>query len=145
MDHLSDEKKHFIDTFLEAPRLARMATVDKQGQPHVVPVWYGWDGESIWISAYADTRKIKNLEENPLISIAVDEVGESEKTSAVILEGQAQLLREPREFLRGQFLWIYKRYVGEEHIMEKTYQEWIEDPLNTLIKLTPRKVSTWNW
>ena len=24
-----------------------MATVDKQGQPHVVPVWYGWDGEMI--------------------------------------------------------------------------------------------------
>jgi hypothetical protein len=32
MDHLSDEKKHFIDTFLEAPRLARMATVDR-GSP----------------------------------------------------------------------------------------------------------------
>jgi hypothetical protein len=29
--------------------------------------------------------------------------------------------------------------------MAKDKQEWIEDTLNTLIKLTPQRVFTWNW
>jgi nitroimidazol reductase NimA-like FMN-containing flavoprotein (pyridoxamine 5'-phosphate oxidase superfamily) len=58
---ISKEKKEFIDTFLQEPLLARIATADRAGQPHVIPVWYGWDGESIWISSYSNTSKIKDL------------------------------------------------------------------------------------
>lgn len=144
MDQLPKEKQQFINTFLEAPRLARMATADRQRQPHVVPVWYAWDGESMWISAFADTRKIKDLEENPLISIAIDEVNAKGTTNAVILEGKVELLREPKEFVQKQYLWIYTRYLGEERVLEKTYQDWIKDPLNTLVKLTPQKIFTWS-
>ena len=31
---------------------------------HVVPVWFGWDGESIYISAFRSTRKVKELIRN---------------------------------------------------------------------------------
>jgi predicted pyridoxine 5'-phosphate oxidase superfamily flavin-nucleotide-binding protein len=39
MNQLPDEKKQFIDIFLAQPHIARMATADKEGHPHVVPVW----------------------------------------------------------------------------------------------------------
>jgi PPOX class probable F420-dependent enzyme len=122
-----------------------MATANKDGQPHVVPVWYAWDGNTLWISAYADTRKVKDLQENPLISVAIDEVSADGKTQAVILEGKAELLRGPAELLQRQFTWIYSRYVGADHVSEPIYQDWIHDPLNALIKLTPAKVYTWSW
>ncbi len=142
---ISEEKKQFINTFLEEPLLARIATADRSGQPHVIPVWYGWDGESIWISSYSNTRKIQYLEENPKIAIAIDVAGEEGETRAVIFEGQADLVKGPSDFLRKQFLWIYIRYLGEEGVLEKSPQEWIADPHNLLIKLVPEKIITWKW
>ena len=142
---ISKEKKQFIDTFLEEPLLARLATADRGGQPHVIPVWYGWDGESMWVSSYSNTRKVSDLEENPKIAIVIDIAGEKIDTKAVILEGQAELVKEPPEFLRKQIIWIYKRYLGEEGVLDKDPQEWITDPHNMLIKLTPEKVITWQW
>jgi len=145
MDQLPEDTQTFVNDFLTPARIARMATADKLGQPHVVPVWYAWDGKSIWISAFSSTRKVKDLEENPLISIAVDEASEDDHASAVILEGNAELLHEPRAFIEKQFYWIYARYVGDEGIWGKAPEEWIKDPLNTLIKLTPKKIWTWHW
>jgi len=142
---ISEEKKQFIDTLLEEPLLARIATADRSGQPHVIPVWYGWDGESIWISSYSNPRKIQDLEENPKIAIAIDVAGEEGETRAVIFEGQADLVKGPSDFLRKQFLWIYIRYLGEEGVLEKSPQEWIADPHNLLIKLVPEKIITWKW
>ncbi|NMD28034.1 MAG: hypothetical protein GYA81_08730 [Chloroflexi bacterium] len=145
MQALPQEKREFINTFLSEPLIARMATADKSGQPHVVPVWFAWDGSALWVSAFSSTRKVKDLEENPLISVAIDETKDDDATRAVILEGKAELLREPAEFLKRQFTWIYARYVGEEHVGEAKYQDWIVDPENTLIKLVPLKVFTWKW
>jgi PPOX class probable F420-dependent enzyme len=144
MKTLTEEKKKFINEFLEEPLIARMATVDGKGQPHVVPVWYGWDGQSIWISSFSNTRKVNELKSNPKISVSID-ASINGRTKAVILEGEVELVSEPGDFLRKQFHWIYERYLGEKGVMEKEPQGWIEDPQNLLIKLTPKKLFTWNW
>ena len=145
MNDLTDEKTTFINKTLDKPLIARLATADLNGQPHVVPVWYAWDGKSIWVSSFSNTRKIKDLQNNPKISVAIDTSDDGGKTRAVILEGKAELVIEPRDFLRKQFLWIYTRYMGEDGVKEKQPQEWIEDPHNLLIKLTPEQVFTWDW
>ena len=145
MKKLTEEKRKFINAFLSEPLIARLATADKKGQPHVVPVWFAWDGSALWVSAFSSTRKVRDLEENPLISVAIDETRPDGTTLAVILEGRAELLRGPADFLRRQFTWIYARYVGEDRVHEAKYQKWIDDPENTLIKLSPTKVFTWRW
>ena len=145
MNEISDDKKVFIDSFLEGSHIARLATADREGKPHVVPVWYAWDGESIWISSYSSTRKIKNLEENRYVSIIIDVTGGKGETKAVLFEGVAQLVKEPRDFLRDKFYWIYKRYLGAEGVRANNPQEWIEDPQNLLISLKPEKIFTWKW
>ena len=143
-DNLIDNKS-FIDSFLEGAHIARLATADREGRPHVVPVWYAWDGENIWISSYSSTRKINNLEDNKYVSIVIDVTGGEGGTKAVVLEGKAELVKEPRDFLCDKFNWIYKRYLGEEGVLEKSPQEWIYDPQNLLIQLKPEKTFTWNW
>lgn len=130
---------------MEGSHLARLATADREGRLHVVPVWYAWDGESIWISSYSSTRKISNLEENQYVSIVVDVTGGEGETRALLFEGTAKLVKGPRDFLRDKFYWIYKRYLGEEGVYAKSPQEWIEDPQYLLVCLKPEMVFTWNW
>lgn len=59
---IEEDKKAQIEEVLKEVVLARLATANsKTCQPHVVPVWFLWDGESIWISAFNSTRKVKNF------------------------------------------------------------------------------------
>ncbi len=137
------EKEILINELLNKTLIARIATVDQQDRPHVVPVWYGWDGECLWISAYSSTHKVRNIEKNPWISVVIDTTTNHLDNQAVVLEGRAELVREPREFLREKFTWIYTRYLGEEGVLAKDPQEWIQDPENLLIKLKPEKITSW--
>jgi len=135
--------KKSISLFLERVLLCRLATVDVKGHPHVVPLWYGWDGESLWISAYSSTQKIRHIRQNPYISVVIDSTINHSDNQAVVLEGKAELICAPRDFLEEKFIWIYKRYLGEEGVLAKDPQEWIKDPENLLIKLTPERVMSW--
>ena len=142
MEKLNQSKK-LIDKFLDRVLIARIATVDADNHPHVVPVWYGWDGESLWVSAFRSTQKVRNIQHNPMVSVAIDTTTDHVDNQAVVLEGKAELVEGPREFLREQITWIYTRYLGEEGVLKEEPQSWIEDDENLLIKLTPEKVMSW--
>ena len=145
MNNLPEDKQLVMNQVLSQPLIARLATADQNNQPHVVPVWFGWDGEFLWISSFSNTRKIRDLQQNPKVSVAIDVSGEDGKTKAVIMEGRVELVVEPRDFLRNQFAWIYTLYLGEDGVKAKDPQEWIEDTHNLLIKLSPEQVYVWNW
>ncbi|MEJ5312014.1 MAG: pyridoxamine 5'-phosphate oxidase family protein [Anaerolineae bacterium] len=144
MISLPVERKSKIDTFLAAPLLARFATASPETlQPHVVPVWYEWDGETLWISSYESTRKIGELRANPRCAVVVDVAESVDGVSAVVLEGQAELITEPREFVRDMALRIYTRYMGPEGVLAPEPQEWANSPENLIIKVTPEFVKVW--
>jgi len=145
MKQIPAEKKAAIDVFLAEPLIARLATVDSGGQPHVVPVWYGWDGESLWISSFISTRKMGDLRHNPRISVAIDIAYGDNQNKAVIFEGAAAVISEPRDLVASQSEWIYKRYLGEQGVLAQSPQSWIVDPENRLIKLTPDRVVAWGF
>jgi len=145
MKPLSKEKIAFMNSFLNRPLIARMATADSSCQPHVVPVWFGWDGKSIWISAFSSTRKVKELNLNPKISVVIDVAEENANTQGVLFEGTAEIIGKPLELVQKQSRWIYTRYLGEKGVLEKDPQSWIHDPENRIIKLTPDFIHTWSY
>ena len=52
-------------SFLEKPLLARMCTIDSDGYPHAVPVWFMRDGDQIVIISVRATRKVGHIQANP--------------------------------------------------------------------------------
>ena len=121
---------------------ARLATADPRTmQPHVVPVWFEWDGERIWISSFRSTRKIREIRRNPRISIVVDVDNGPLGTCAVTMEGRAELIADP-EVVVPRSTTIYARYLGEEGVKDPEPASWIVDPENLLICLAPEKVYT---
>jgi nitroimidazol reductase NimA-like FMN-containing flavoprotein (pyridoxamine 5'-phosphate oxidase superfamily) len=104
-----------IQEFLSIPRLARMATI-QNGKPHLVPVWYFYDGTNIMVSAPKGTKKTKNLQSNPNVSIIIDivdgrveDLSYATKAKAVIIEGIAKLEDDTdSSFVRK----TYERYTG---------------------------------
>lgn len=134
--------KGWVQELLSEPLLARLGTANPTtAQPHVTPVWFAWDGESLYISAFISTRKAREVSENPRISVLIDT---KEPTRAVLLEGVAEVIVETVEVERISE-WIYARYVGEAEVKGDPYTGWARDPENRIIKLKPEKVFAWKW
>ena len=50
-----------VAEFLKGAHIAALATVRPNGRPHVVPVWYEYDGKEFTISTFRGTQKLLNL------------------------------------------------------------------------------------
>ena len=63
---------------LRSTRVARLATVDGDGQPHLVPVTFAVDGDLIYTAVdhkpkkSTNLRRLKNIRENPKVALLAD-------------------------------------------------------------------------
>lgn len=136
-----------LDAFLNNAILARLSTAARskedpaQFQPHTTPVWFLWDGESLYISAFTSTRKVKEVRRNPFISVLIDVMDSIEGVTAVLMEGRSEWITES-SLVQEMSRVIYTKYMGEG-VSAEAPQSWIVDPENSIIKLTPSKIYTW--
>ena len=131
-----------IDTFLALPSLARIATVRPDGRPHIAPMWFWWDGSSIFMETGPDFVKTRNLRANPRAAISVDITEGGLRFKGVILEGTVELL-EDRQFVLDTCTRIYTKYLGEEGSRSPTPQHMINSE-HVIIKLTPQHIASWD-
>jgi general stress protein 26 len=143
-DAVKSDRKPLIESVLAEAVLARLATTNpKTMQPHVVPVWFMWDGEYVWISSFVSTRKIQELKHNPRGAVLIESRQEGGKLQAVLLEGTVELVTQPRQLVSEIASRIYIRYLGPEGIKDPEPQSWLNDPENLLIKLIPERIISW--
>jgi PPOX class probable F420-dependent enzyme len=87
-----------------AARIARLATVREDGRPHLVPIVFAVDGETIYSIADPkpkrglDLLRHRNIAANPAVSLLVDEYEESwERIWWVRVDGTGQVVEEGSE------------------------------------------------
>ena len=74
---------------MAAAREYWVATVRPDGRPHLTPVWGLWLEGAFYFGSGPQTRKARNLSENP--NVAVHPAGED----VVIVEGVAEVVTDP--------------------------------------------------
>jgi PPOX class probable F420-dependent enzyme len=79
--------------FLAEPNLCRLATIDPDGSPHVVPAWYHWDGQRFLIGSQADDHKVRNLRRDPRASVEID--SDVRRKRGILARGRAILIDGP--------------------------------------------------
>ncbi len=92
------------ERLLRDARVARLATADATGRPHLVPVVFALRGERLYIPVDhkpkkspdpGSLRRIRNLRENSRASLLVDHYEEAwAKLAWVRVDGRAELLTE---------------------------------------------------
>jgi PPOX class probable F420-dependent enzyme len=91
--------------FLNAERVARLATADAHGVPHVVPVCYALLDETIYITIDEKPKRhdrplkrLRNIGENAAVAVTVDRWDEDwSRLAWVMLHGHAEILEHGRE------------------------------------------------
>lgn len=100
-----------IDGFLARESTVWLSTVRPDGAPHLVPIWFSWDGREILIASKPGAQKVRNLRVNPTVMLAL---GEAEEDFDVgLMEGRAELLDRPAaEVLPASHLAKYSAHMA---------------------------------
>jgi hypothetical protein len=87
-----------------------VVTVDGDGQPHSMPVWGVWSGESFWFSCSPNALKARNIAANPRVVVTG-----SDTVEVVSVEGTAVATTVPYEVAVA---WAHKYGDGSQSVDE---------------------------
>lgn len=105
-DRLSAFSKAELGYLLDGRRLGRVATVGKDGTPHVVPVGWSYNREHDAIEVggrdFARTKKFRDVERSGRAAIVIDDLASTDpwRPRAVEVRGRAEAIHEPRPLIR---------------------------------------------
>ena len=103
--------------FIESGRVGHLATADRGGAPHLVPVCYALCGDALYITIDEKPKRqdrplkrLRNILENPQAAFLVDRWDEDwRRLGWVMLRGAAEILAAGAEHDRAQEL-LCRRY-----------------------------------
>ena len=127
------------DEFLKKQKILRLATLDKKGDLHIVPVWYLYSKKRIYIGTNTKTEKAKNIKNNRKVSFCVDVGINSPDIFGVMGQGNAKLIREKNdvEKIGKMILLRYFKTLGNKSAQE------ILDDTDCIIEIIPKNYSVW--
>ena len=132
----TEMSEHEIRAFLaEGTRTGKLATTMRDGSPHVMPIWFVLDGDTIVFNTGSDTVKGRALRRDPRVSLVVD--SEQPPFAFVHVRGTATISEDPAELLRFATL-IAARYMGSERAEEYGRRNAV--PGELLVRLDPERV-----
>ncbi|MCA9971659.1 MAG: PPOX class F420-dependent oxidoreductase [Anaerolineales bacterium] len=103
-----EECKAFL---MAAPRTAKLATVRADGRPHVAPIWFWLDGDTLLFTTWHESVKARNMRREPRVSLCVDD--EQPPFSFVLVDGEASF-DDDADALRHWATRIGGRYMGAD-------------------------------
>lgn len=97
--------------FLAGRHTMSVATIGKDGRPHLVAMWYGFlEGDpAFW--TYARSQKVANLRRDPRITCLVETGGSYEELQGVELVGQGTIISDEATRMTVAAS-VYERYTG---------------------------------
>ena len=132
MVKLTEEQRHFL---LEAIKTGKLATVRADGRPHVVPIWYHLDGDTIVFNTGNTSVKAANMRRDPRVMLCIDD--DRPPFAFILIEGTATL-SDDLETVKHWATRIGERYMGEDLAEAYGKRNGVEGEL--LVRVTPTKV-----
>jgi hypothetical protein len=119
-----------------------VATVGSDGSPHVTPLWFAWDGDSLWLTSIVKSQRWTDLGKDGRVSVIVDAGQDYMELRGVEIRGVAEPVGEvPRtgdpvpELDRPERIYADKYAGGVVH----------HDGRHAWLRIRPEKIVSWDF
>lgn len=132
-----------IRAFLEEQRILQVATIDHDGWPHLVAMWYVLVNDQIVFWTYAKSQKALNLQRDARLTCLVESGERYEELRGVQIKGRA-VINDDRETVQRIGEDIYKRYTGgplNDNIRQMVAAQ---APKRVLVFVEPVEIVSWD-
>ena len=125
-----------VRSFLQQPRIARLATIGSDGYPHIVPIYFMLEGNDILFGSDRDNRKIRNALSNPKGAVVIG--GERTDEAGYMIQGDLAIEEHESSFTRRMLYRYEPEEEAEEHLAEFSNSDLV------VIRLKPRScIKVW--
>ncbi|MFG1944971.1 pyridoxamine 5'-phosphate oxidase family protein [Nonomuraea sp. NPDC048826] len=88
-----------VAAFLEEGRKLQLATINSDGTPHLVTMFYGLDKGRITFWTYAKSQKALNLSRDPRVSCLIELGDDYDELRGILVYGRVTVLDRPEDIL----------------------------------------------
>jgi len=127
-----------LDRFLAKEPVVWLSTVRPDGAPHLVPIWFTWDGTSLLVFSKPGAQKVRNLRVHPVAMLAL---GEPEDDFDVALaEARVELFDAPATELPDAHI---TKYADRMASLGLSPEEFIAT-YSQVLRITPTRSLPWH-
>jgi PPOX class probable F420-dependent enzyme len=127
-----------VQQFLSTKEVVLLATVQPDGAPLAMPMWFLHDPASLTMISVDGLAKVRNLRRDPRVCV-VAEAADARGIRGVTVRGRAEFLADTpeRRALADRFL---EKYAPR---LEKLWAARTMPPNRVMFRIAPEKVSAW--
>lgn len=126
------------DSFLREQRKCALATLDRDGFPHIVAMNYVWRDGAFWMTSYGKAQKVVNIGRNPKAAVMVEAGSAYAELKGVMARGACEVIDDP-ERVREVFSWL-----GEGRQTPRPAAAQQSATKRVVLKLEPRRIASWD-
>jgi PPOX class probable F420-dependent enzyme len=133
-----------IASFLEQGRMLAVATINPDGAPHLVAMWYIVQEGKIVFWTYARSQKALNLRRDPRVTCLMESGATYTELRGVQVHGVATLIEDTaRVQAMGEA--IYRRYASDGELSEQSRQiVAAQAPKRIAVIVEPTAIASWD-
>jgi len=136
---LTDDEK---EAFLASSKTVIMATINHDGYPHLVPMWYSLLDGLVHMHTYRSSQKVRNIERDPRGSILIEDGVDYDKLRGVFVRGRFEII-DDQELCYRIALASAQKYQGlSEEQAGTALRYYIRK--RVAVVFHPGKVSSWD-
>ena len=129
-----------VHEFLDSkPGWIVLTTIGPDGFPHSVPLGYFRLGDEILMGVRANTRKLRNIQHNPKVSLVLETGSTMADIKGLMVQGTATVHTKPDELLHYARAAARRRGTPEEELPTEPR------PGAAYIRVTPHRLRSWDY
>jgi len=137
---MSDEE---MWKFIQGQKTIQVATINKDGTPHVVPLWFAIDQDRIVLETFTKSQKIVNLVRDDRITVLFEDGDRYEALKGITIYGRAKLVQEHDEVHRLHMAVLVRNQPEVPvDLLEKATLPMV--PKKTAIVIEPERFVSWD-
>jgi PPOX class probable F420-dependent enzyme len=132
-----------LNNFLVEERVCRVATLGPDGRPHVAPLWFAWDGSTMWLNSLVKSQRWTDLMRDPRVALVVDGGTEFYELHGVEITGKVEVVGDVPRTARPD-----PALVQPERLFARKYSggdEFHADGRHGWLRVVPEKVVSWDF
>ena len=124
--------------FLREQKKCALATLDRDGFPHVVAMNFAFRDGAFWMTSYGKAQKVVNIRRNPKVAVMVETGSAYAELKGVMARGECEIIEDP-ERVREVFAWF-----GQARSTARPSGSLQSIPKRVALKIFPRRITSWD-
>lgn len=126
------------EAFLREHKKCSLATLDKNGFPHLVAMNFVYRDGAFYMTSYGKAQKVLNARRDPRVAVMVESGGQYAELKGIMARGDCEIIDAP-ERVGEVFAWM-----GAAREAARPSGAAQSVPKRIVMKIVPRRIVSWD-